>query len=582
MARLLESNLPTRKGELVSLIQQRLENPARLRQLWESLAPLQQAAVSEAVYSPSAHFDRAGFRAKYGQDPDWGDVSRWGQTQKPALLQLFIYSGVVPRDLKERLKLLAPTPRPAEIHTVDKPPKTVPQSRWDTQSRQKQQVRIPMALRDTEQTAQHNVRAVLRLIDTSKIQASDKTKQVTTAGARAIAQVLQDGDLYPPEEGLNPWETNPWPIQAFAWPLILQNAGLVELAGTRLQLTPSGKKALAAPPHETIRKAWGRWLKTALLDEFNRIHTIKGQTGKGKHAMTAAAGRRAVIVKVLQACPPREWIAFDEFSRFMRATSNTFEVAYDLWRLYIDDPNYGNLGDSGSGDWHIIQGRYMLVFLFEYAATLGLIDVAYIHPSGARPDYHDRWGADDKDCLSRYDGLLYLRVNSLGAWCLGLLEDYQPAPFEASTILQVLPNLEIAVIKPIPPGDVLVLQQFAEQTADFVWKVKAPRLLEAVEQGHSIAEMVAFLEAKSGHPLPDNVAVFFKDAAERASRLTECGSARLIEAKDAALAQLIVNDNRLSALCMLAGERHIVVPAESERAFRRALREFGYGVRPSK
>jgi hypothetical protein len=27
----------------------------------------------------------------------------------------------------------------------------------------------------------------------------------------------------------------------------------------------------------------------------------------------------------------------------------------------------------------------MLAFLFEYAATLGLIDVAYIHPAGAAP-----------------------------------------------------------------------------------------------------------------------------------------------------------------------------------------------------
>jgi hypothetical protein len=52
----------------------------------------------------------------------------------------------------------------------------------------------------------------------------------------------------------------------------------------------------------------------------------------------------------------------------------------------------------------------------------------------------------------------------------------------------------------------------------------------------------------------------------------------LIEAQDAALAQLIANDPRTRSLCLLAGERHLVVPEENERAFRRALRQMGYGV----
>ena len=30
--------------------------------------------------------------------------------------------------------------------------------------------------------------------------------------------------------------------------------------------------------------------------------------------------------------------------------------------------------------WELLQGRFILAMLFEYAATLGLIDVAYIPP----------------------------------------------------------------------------------------------------------------------------------------------------------------------------------------------------------
>ena len=62
-----------------------------------------------------------------------------------------------------------------------------------------------------------------------------------------------------------------------------------------------------------------------------------------------------------------------------------------------------------------MEGRYALCVLFEYAATLGLIDVAYTGPRGARRDYQALWGAGQLSCLSRYDGLAAVRVNELGA-----------------------------------------------------------------------------------------------------------------------------------------------------------------------
>jgi len=39
---------------------------------------------------------------------------------------------------------------------------------------------------------------------------------------------------------------------------------------------------------------------------------------------------------------------------------------------------------------------------------------------------------------------------------------------------------------------------------------------------------------------------------------------------------LISNDSRTRKHCMRAGERHLVVPASSEAAFKRTLREVGY------
>jgi hypothetical protein len=80
-----------------------------------------------------------------------------------------------------------------------------------------------------------------------------------------------------------------------------------------------------------------------------------------------------------------------------------------IWHLYIAEPRYGSLGYLGFHDWPLLEGRYALCVLFEYAATLGLIDVTYTDPAGARDDFRGNWGADDLDYLSRYDGLTAIR-----------------------------------------------------------------------------------------------------------------------------------------------------------------------------
>jgi hypothetical protein len=79
----------------------------------------------------------------------------------------------------------------------------------------------------------------------------------------------------------------------------------------------------------------------------------------------------------------------------------------------FSDQQYSSLGHDGYHSWEILQFRYLLCVLFEYAAALGIIDVAYIEATGARNDFGDLWGTDDLEFLSRYDGLIYFRVTPL-------------------------------------------------------------------------------------------------------------------------------------------------------------------------
>ncbi|MDA2923978.1 helicase-associated domain-containing protein [Acidobacteria bacterium AH-259-L09] len=574
------SRAPTRKAELVELIVGHLEGD-RLRTVWQSLDQLQRAAVAEVVHSGGTTFSADCFRSKYGRDPAWGSINGYRRNEKPTPLRFFFYgNGVMPADLKKRLKAFVPRPAKAKVKSLDQLPAAYdrPYEHWNGKTRktEKGTEAVPLTLRESERPAQRELRSILRLVDAGKVAVSDKTRKPTTATIKAITAILEDGDFYPYEPPTDRYcDRNAGPIRSFAWPLIVQAGKLAQLSGRRLRLTKAGRKALSEPAADTIRRLWAKWTDTTILDELSRIDCLKGQTGKGKRGLTAVASRRDAVSATLGGCPEQRWIATEEFFRFIRASKGGFAVTRNAWNLYIGELRYGSLGyDNGE---RILDERYLLCLLLEYAATLGLVDVAFIPPEGARRDYLSIWGTGDLPYFSRYDGLMFFRINALGAYCLGMESAYTPAPIEVKPVLRVLSNLEIAGIgEGLEQGDRLALDTYGVSVSDVVWKLDASKLLSAVDQGRSVAEVQEFLEARSGAPLPDTVIRLLKDSANRCARIHDRGMARLVECDEPSLAAFIANDSRTRKYCMRAGERHLVVPASSESAFRRRLRDVGY------
>jgi hypothetical protein len=425
---------------------------------------------------------------------------------------------------------------------------------------------------ETEHAAQADLLAVLRLVGAGKLAVSQKTRRPGAAAVRLVAGVLDGGDFYADDPDVGP-------IKAFAWPLLVQAAGLAVPSGPRLALTKAGTRALNQEPAETLSRTWRRWLSTTLIDELSRIDEIKGQAGRGRRGLTAVGGRRAAISVALGGCPVGRWVAIDDlFAAISRGFD--FEVTRDPWRLYVGgDPEYGSLGYAGSGGWHILQARYALAVLLEYTATLGIIDVACVPPAGARYDYRDQWGTDSFDFLSRYDGLAHIRVNRLGAFCLGTAKAYEPTARAVRPVFCVLADFEITSLgDDLTNADRLTLDRYAERTADRVWRLTRDRLLTCAESGDSIDRVREFLTTRSTTGIPAAVTQLLDDAALRCGALTDRGPALLIECADPALAALLSNDRRTRGLCLLAGDRMLAVPSASEAAFRRAAREAGYVV----
>ncbi len=575
---------PTRKAGMVESILPRLTGRS-LRDLWKRLNRTQQLAVKETLYGLEGRFNAQRFRAKYGVLPRGIDR---GETEKPTLLHLFLYPPdgeryrpptTIPSDLRKQLREFVPEPEFPTVASVEEAPDFVDRRRsgFVPKGQKPKFDRVPLNCRNMEQAAAYDLLAVLRLIDAGRISVSRKTRRASAVSVRRVAEVLYDGDFYDPTEKRKRWTQFVGPIRSFGWPWLVQAGKLAQLRGSKLTLTKAGRAAFTALPAETLRRTWKGWLKNTLLDEFSRVEEIKGQTrGRGKRTMTAPRNRRPWVDEALAECPVGRWVQVDEFFRFMQAAELDFSVTRYPWHLYLGGPEHGSFGLAGDQSWNALQGRYVLCLLFEYAATLGLVDVAFTDPRGARRDYIDLWGGDDLEFLSRYDGLEYFRLNPLGAYCLDQADSYEPAAPPVRTALTLFTDLRVQSTAPLRPEERVLLETYAKTVSDGVWRLDLSRAMSAVESGQDVAQLREFLTAREDQPLPDRVEGFFRRVEQGSRALTAKGQALIIECADKAIADRIVADPRATKHCIRAGPRRLVVATRSEAAFRKAAHALGY------
>lgn len=249
---------------------------------------------------------------------------------------------------------------------------------------------------ETLDVARRNVGIVLCLIQDGKLRVSESTKRPTAGTQKCLRAELARNDFYSDEA-----------IQTYAWPLLIQAGGLAK--GPKLALTAKGRAALSADPDEVLIGLWRRWITYGLIDELSRCEAIKGQ--RSMNALSALSKRRVGAAEVLVDLDE----GFTDIDKLpLRFTCARSERA--KFKFHLGHPEYDSLGYMGSDFTNRVDRRYLMTLLFEYAATLGLLDVAYVRPEDARDDV-DPDGATDLVRLSRYDGLRMVRPTELvGRW----------------------------------------------------------------------------------------------------------------------------------------------------------------------
>jgi hypothetical protein len=577
---------PTRKGDRVEYLRAYLLS-AELNDQIARMTGAEQTMVAEVVHNQSGCVDQARLLARYGSIPTGylqKQAGYWSQRYErsepkrvKSLLGLIFYRQCIPTELRDRLAKLLPRPEEDRVAVTagDALPATVEGARASG--------KLPVYRRNMELAAHQDLYTVLRLIDQGRISVSEKTHVASAASMNRISAELYEGEFFSAEDEDqgDVYKDRLSPIRAYAWPLLVQTGGLAKRAGNKLQLSTKGKQVLQRkiPFAETIAELYRRWRDKGKIDEFRRINRIKGQTRRGRgykgSQMTLPEERRNALELQLQRAPAGEWIQVDEWFRYMQSSGEQFEVTGNPWALYLVDAEYGSLGYGGFHDFSILQGRYTLAYLFEYLATLGMIDVAYSAPHGARSDYHGNWGADEYGYLSRYDGLGWFRLNALGAFSLGMEDEYRLKTPEMPPLLRTIDELEFLLLRAPEPHERMLLEQYATISKNQL-QLDTVRALRAIEQGGALVDLISLLRQQTKSRLTVEVEDFLDDLETRTTSIRDGGSARIIECASESLARLVAESGETGKYCFHAGGRRVVVVEKSWRNFLNGLRKLGY------
>ncbi|MFC1835310.1 helicase-associated domain-containing protein [Thermodesulfobacteriota bacterium] len=565
----LEKSL-SRKNELVEALDRHLET--NLESVLQQLTVMERNLVTEVAYSKGGYNPEV-FRAKYSASvvsKPHGYYSRH-DADLTRIFYRVTEAGryVMPPTLASRTRELSAKPTPALVSAEPDIPKEVPDKRFGSR-----RVRI----HEGAETSLIELKKVLGLAKAGKLRVAPKSKRPTKAAEKKVASVLirPDFELEIPEEYVEESyrrEETAGGVRSHGWAVLIQQCGWCNPRSEKLTLTKAGTRMLTQGRIEDFHEGVELFIEDDSFDELRRINHIRGQTGKAKRHMTLPSDRRNAIFDSMAHWPVDEWITLKEAHRFLRASGNTFKTCRNPLYLYFGDFQYGHLIDCKGVDL-----QYLRVFLMESLGTLGLVDIAYVFPHYLYPDFGGHWGMDDESFHGRYDGLLHVRLNQLGAYCLRLIEDYDPMPKQGKGLFRVLPNHDIVLLdhEQLSPSISDMLDSIADQASEFTWKIDRKPILMHLESGGSVEDLQEFLDSYATDGVPEQVRTFLTDLARRARACKSKEDAVIVELTDQESAAEIANDSKTSKVCRLVGTTSVVVRKRNLKAFQNALKKMGY------
>ncbi|MBN2684014.1 MAG: helicase-associated domain-containing protein [Pontiellaceae bacterium] len=407
------------------------------------------------------------------------------------------------------------------------------------------------------------LKRMLQLVAAGKLRVSEKTGLPSAPAMKAAATALVVSD---DKRG---------PNRSFIWPVLLQQCGWARFRAGKFGLTSTGKALLEEFSAEAFKKGIFQLRFDDKFDEILQVSEIKGFRGRdARRNWNPAAARRMDVLNELGRFPVNEWVSMDDAYSFLVSGGVDCRVVLDGSALYICDREYGALYGC---EWKI--GKvYFRQLVCESLATLGLVDLLHREEDARRSDLAGTWGMDGTDGLTRYDGIVYIRLTPLGRFCLGEGETvYEQPAAEQRELFKVLPNHEIAVVDPagFSVADSAQLERVARKVSDAVWKMDRRTIFAALENGEGEADILSVLEAGSANSIPEPVLRLIRETVARSGKVVGREEAVAVAFDEESTAVLVASDRSILPTVLGRNGAVVFVRAKNLKKFQGGLRKMG-------
>ena len=496
------------------------------------------------AYHAGGEFSPEAFVAQYGELPrQMAGLSLPSMiyvfNRKLSPVELFIHGGEIPEEIMDLLGPLVPPPEKFRVEGLERTPHAI-----DIDGE-----RLTLLRADTEQTGLHDLLVYLRMLRQGEVRTSTTSRRLTPASVRKLLNNLLDGDFFSHAEGAKPsGAIRPAGLAAFAresgWPAPSTRS---PNPATRCSKTMTWKRSYTPSRPGRMRS----------FDELGRISAVKGQ--KSKHArLTAPAERHEAIVEALSWCPAGVWISVEDFHRALKVWRFDFEI--DLsGHLYVDDASYRWYDDA------TIRELYTNAVLWEYLGSIGALDLLYLPPEEAEYD-------------SLYEGLIFFRINPLGAYLFGQAGEYEPPQPLDDPFFSIDSELVLTLEDPaaLTPNLRQELGRFTVEQGDHRYRLDTGRVLDEIERGEDLRYVADFLERHHRGPLPEHVSHWLQELAANRGAFKRKSDALLVQVRSRELLKTVFEDPTLKRSARVLEGRTLIVPSSKERSFRNRLKELGY------
>ena len=291
---------------------------------------------------------------------------------------------------------------------------------------------------------------------------------------------------------------------------------------------------------------------------------------------------RQNIFNVIKEAPKNQWISVDNIIKYCYFHNIDIRIAHPYMvsqYVHFSPSRYIN------GNWENLRGKTYVsessfptvitvpavkMFLF-FMASFGIIDIAY------RPPENNEIRSKNRNYLSEFDGLEYVRLNALGAYISGKSKQLQYDPEILSAQVVLDEDRLIAYLRGIDPVKKMVLDKIGLMIHEGCYRVNYQIFLKDCLSVKNIDNKIRlFYEYISEKP-PEIWQAFLDDICSKKDPLKEKLNLHVFEVNDnQELVELIARDEILRKLVRIAEDYHILISEENIKKVQHRLRDFGF------